>query len=214
MQKIIISFLMLIGTLFASEEKIIKSIAILDEFMTISGETIPSEILLDTEAIAIIPDMVRFGIIVGGAYGEGILMIKTRDEKWSNPLFVKLGGGSYGWQLGAENADIILLFKEKKTVNELLSNKITLGIDTSIAIGPFGRNFKAATDVSLNAEIYSYSKSAGFYMGLSLEGMVLNIDKDKCFKYYQETTIKNLILKNSNNEYIKILKDKLYEYLH
>ncbi len=218
MRRFIIFFALFAISLFASSEreKILESINVLDRFMAIPEEGISRELFLDAEAIAIIPKTMKVGFIIGGRYGKGVLLIKDSVGRWSNPLFIELKGGSLGWQIGAQSIDIILVFKTKESVNELFKKKITLGADASIAAGPLGRTAAAATDAKLQSEIYSYSKSKGFFIGLSLAGSVIKLDKEAIESFYKIpfSRVKDVIYQKvkSGDPLIEELKNRLYDY--
>ena len=158
---------------------------VMEEIMQIPEKAIPPSLLADAQAIAIVPNVIKAGFIVGGRFGQGVVMV--RDQKthvWSDPVFLTLAGGSFGWQIGAQSADVILVFKNRRGLNNLVNGKFTLGADASVAAGPVGRNAAAATDVQMKSEIYSYSRSRGLFAGLALDGSVLNIDHDADAAYY------------------------------
>jgi len=180
-------FLLLIGLTFlvaATPKEILhNSEQVLQDFLSISEKRIPHKLLQEAKAIVIVPHMIRGGFIIGGRYGEGILMVRL-GSGWSDPVFVKLAGGSLGWQIGVEAIDAVLVFRTKESVEHLLEGKFTLGADASIAAGPVGRAGAAATDVKLRSEIYSYSRSRGAFVGVALNGAVLEIDYPKTQKFY------------------------------
>jgi lipid-binding SYLF domain-containing protein len=155
-----------------------------EDVTAIPEKTIPEFLLQDAAGIAIIPGVVKVGFILGGQFGKGVLMLKSQNGDWSNPIFITLSGGSIGWQLGAQSADFILVFKTKRSVDGALSGKFTLGVDVAAAAGPLGRRASASTDMELKAEIYSYSRSRGFFAGLSLDGAVLKIDDQANAAFY------------------------------
>src|SRR5205085_8443482 len=127
-------------------------------------------------AVAIIPDVIKLGFVVGGQRGHGVVIIRQADGSWRAPMFVTITGGSIGWQVGAQATDFMLVFKTQKSVEGLLRGKFTLGADAAIAAGPVGRRAGAATDAELKAEIYSYSRTRGLFAGVSLEGSALQVD--------------------------------------
>jgi lipid-binding SYLF domain-containing protein len=155
-----------------------------EDITVIPEKTIPQFLLQDAAGIAIIPSVVKVGFIVGGEYGKGVLLLQDQNGGWSNPIFITLSGGSIGWQIGAQSADFVLVFKTKRTVDGVLSGNFTLGVDVAAAAGPLGRRARASTDMALKAEIYSYSRSRGFFAGLSLDGAVLQIDDDANAAFY------------------------------
>jgi lipid-binding SYLF domain-containing protein len=154
------------------------------DIMAIPDKTVPEYLLQDAAGIAIIPGVVKVGFIVGGEYGKGLLLLHDEDGSWSNPIFITLSGGSIGWQLGAQSADFILVFKTARSVDSVLSDNLTLGVDVAAAAGPLGRRARASTDIQLKAEIYSYSRSRGFFAGLSLDGALIQIDDEANATFY------------------------------
>lgn len=151
----------------------------LDEFFGISIESIPPAMLAGAEGVAIFPNMVKGGFILGVNYGKGVLHVRNPDRSWSPPVMATMGGGSLGFQAGVQAADIILVFKTPRSLNGLLNGqKVTLGADASIAAGPVGRQANAGTDARLGAEIYSYARSRGLFLGVSLGGSDISIDNN------------------------------------
>ncbi|MEE9306031.1 MAG: lipid-binding SYLF domain-containing protein [Spirochaetia bacterium] len=147
-----------------------------EDITAIPEKTVPEFLLRDAAGIAIIPSVIKVGFIVGGEYGKGVLLLQDTNGGWSNPIFITLSGGSIGWQIGAQSADFVLVFKTKRSVDGILRGNFTLGVDVAAAAGPLGRRARASTDMELKAEIYSYSRSRGFFAGLSLDGAILQID--------------------------------------
>jgi lipid-binding SYLF domain-containing protein len=154
------------------------------DIMAIPDKTVPEYLLRDAAGIAIIPGAVKVGFIIGGEYGRGVLLLRNEDGSWSNPIFITLSGGSIGWQLGAQSADFVLVFKTDRSVDSVLADKLTLGVDVAAAAGPLGRRAQASTDMQLKAEIYSYSRSRGFFAGLSLDGALIQIDDEANAAFY------------------------------
>jgi len=154
------------------------------DIMAIPDKTVPEYLLRDAAGIAIIPRVVKVGFIVGGEYGRGVLLLRNKNGSWSNPIFITLSGGSIGWQLGAQSADFVLVFKTVRSVDSVLTDKLTLGVDVAVAAGPLGRRAGASTDMQLKAEIYSYSRSRGFFAGLSLDGALIQIDDEANAAFY------------------------------
>ena len=159
------------------------------DIMTMPDKAVPEYLLQDAAGIAIIPGVVKVGFIVGGEYGRGLLLVKDADGSWSNPIFITLSGGSIGWQLGAQSADFVLVFKTKRSVDSVLTDNLTLGVDVAAAAGPLGRRARASTDMQLKAEIYSYSRSRGFFAGLSLDGALIQVDDEANADFYDEDYI-------------------------
>jgi lipid-binding SYLF domain-containing protein len=162
---------------WASEEgKVQASISVMKEIMEIPENSIPPSLLNSAYAIAIFPDLLKAGFIVGARYGGGILVVRTEDRSWSNPVFYTMTGGSVGFQIGAQASDIVLIFKSVRSLDSITSGKFTLGVDASVAAGPVGRHAEAGTDVQLRAEILSYSRSRGLFAGVALEGAAVQVD--------------------------------------
>jgi len=152
-----------------------KSIQVFKQFMSDSKDSIPTSLLNDAYGIAVLPEVIKVGLGFGGRHGEGILVVKTKYG-WSNPTFIGITGGSVGFQIGVSSTDIILVFKSKKSIDNIRNGKFTIGADASIAAGPLGKHVEASTDIQFKAEIYSYSQSRGAFIGVSLEGSSLHIN--------------------------------------
>ena len=149
----------------------------LDQFFSIQIEAIPPSMLQSAAGVAIFPNMVKGGFILGVNYGKGVLHVRNQDQSWSPPVMVTMGGGSIGFQAGVQAADIVLVFKTPQSLTNILGGqKVTLGADASVAVGPVGRQANAATDARLGAEIYSYARSRGLFLGVSLGGADLSVD--------------------------------------
>lgn len=172
--------------------------AVLNDFVNIPENAIPPALLSEAYGIAVIPDVFKAGFIVGGRYGEGVLSVRTADGTWSHPVFIDLAGASVGWQIGAASSDIILVFKSRRSVDEIVNGQVTLGVDASIAAGPVGRTASAATNLQLEAEIYSYSRSRGLFAGIALEGGVISIDEEANWRFYQEMVSARTLLQRSD----------------
>jgi lipid-binding SYLF domain-containing protein len=165
-------------------ERIAKAIEVLKDMIDPADEGLPPSLLGRCRGLAIIPGVIKAAYGIGGQYGRGLLVVRNEDGSWSAPVFISMIGGSLGWQLGVQKSDIILVFKTEKSVDGISSGKVTLGADMSVAAGPVGRNAEAATDLDMEAEIYSYSKSKGLFAGISLKGASIQIDKDANREFY------------------------------
>jgi len=146
---------------------------IVDEIKT----SIPPEIWSKGRCVAVMPDVKKAAFIIGGEYGKGVMSCRSGDG-WSAPVFMQLAKGSWGFQAGAEEVDVVLLVMNEQGVQKLLQNKVTLGADASIAAGPLGRQGTVATDAALTAEILAYSRAKGLFAGVNLSGGVLRPDED------------------------------------
>ncbi len=157
---------------------------VLNEVMAIPETSMPPSLLKNANGLAIIPNVVKAGFIVAGTVGAGVVTIRGKDGKWANPSFMSLAGGSVGFQIGAQATDVVLVFKHRRSVDNMVDGKFTLGADAAVAAGPVGRKANAATDMQLKAEIYAYSRSKGLFAGISLEGTALEIDDSRNANYY------------------------------
>jgi lipid-binding SYLF domain-containing protein len=155
-----------------------EAVRVLEEIMRAPDRRLPDALLRDAEAVAVIPDVVKAGFVVGGRFGRGLVAVRAADGTWSNPSFVRITGGSVGFQAGVQSTDVVLVFRTRRGVDSVVNGKFTLGADAAIAAGPVGRNANASTDAQLKAEIYSYSRSRGLFAGVALDGAVLAIDHD------------------------------------
>jgi lipid-binding SYLF domain-containing protein len=153
-----------------------NAVRVLKEVMQAPDKAIPRDLLQNAHAIAVIPDVIKAGLVIGGRHGTGVIAVKTRDGTWSNPSFIGLTGGSIGFQAGVSSTDVILVFRTQRGVDSIVHGKFTLGADASAAAGPVGRSAQASTDAQLKAEIYSYSRARGLFAGASLDGTALTID--------------------------------------
>lgn len=153
-----------------------KAAQVFKEIMNTPDQGIPQDLLASAKCIAIIPGDVKFAFIFGGNYGRGLATCRT-GHGWSAPMFVAIDGGSVGYQLGGSSTDLVMLFMNEHALQSLLKDKFKLGADASVAAGPVGRNAAAGTDLKLNAEILSYSRTKGVFAGVSLGGAVVQADK-------------------------------------
>lgn len=154
------------------------------QFVKIPDNAAPPILLRNAQAIAIVPGIIKAGFIAGGRYGWGVVMARQDDGSWSKPVFVTLAGGSFGFQAGVQSIDAIMVFKSRQSVERLSRGKFTLGADAAAAAGPVGRSMSAGTDITLGAEVYTYSRSRGLFAGVSLAGSGLQIDYEATDKFY------------------------------
>ncbi len=169
---------------------------VLAEILRIPEESIPERLLREAEAIAVLPDVIKAGLGFGGRGGKGLLAVRGRDGTWSNPSFITLGGGSIGFQAGVQSADVVLVFRTRRGVENIVNGKFTLGADAAVAAGPVGRNAQASTDGRLQAEIYSYSRARGLFAGIALDGAVIAIDNRANRRVYGRDVTARMILEN------------------
>lgn len=152
------------------------AIVVLDEIMGAPDQAIPERLLRDAHAIAVIPNVVKAGFVIGGRAGKGLVALKSPDGTWSSPSYLKLTGASVGFQAGVQATDVVLVFRSARGVDSIVNGKFTLGADATVAAGPVGRAANASTDGELKAEIYSYSRARGLFAGVALDGAVIAID--------------------------------------
>lgn len=181
-----------------------KAARVFDQIMATREKSIPQDLLDRAEAVAVFPGVIKAGFIVGGRGGSGVISRRVAGG-WSAPAFFDLGGGSIGLQIGAASTDYILLFMNEHAVESLLSDKFEIGGEGSAAAGPVGRSASASTDVKLNAQILSYSRSKGAFAGLELKGVVIKPDNEDNLQVYGLTA--RDILTGAN----KISMDKMPE---
>ncbi|MDB4368794.1 lipid-binding SYLF domain-containing protein, partial [bacterium] len=185
---ILMSHCSLVSGQYKEEQTVNESIGVLNEIMSIPAQGIPRSMLHDAQAVAIFPGVVKASFVVGARHGNGVIMIRDDKGGWHAPVFASLTGGNIGWQVGVQSTDVVLVFKTRKSVNGLLSGRMTLGADAGIAAGPIGRQATAATDTRLGAQIYSYSRSRGLFAGVSFDGSVVRMDSISNATYYKATT--------------------------
>jgi lipid-binding SYLF domain-containing protein len=160
------------------EGHLLEATAVLQEVKAMPDMRLPDTLLAHAYGIAVIPNVTQVAFIFGGRHGNGVLTIRDKlTAPWSNPVFISLTGGSWGFQAGAESSDIILVFTTKSGVEGIAGGKLTLGADASVAAGPVGRQGSAGTDITFNTEVYSYARSRGLFGGVALDGSVISIDK-------------------------------------
>jgi lipid-binding SYLF domain-containing protein len=151
---------------------------------TAPDKGIPRDLLERAECIGIFPGLVKGAFVVGGEFGRGVFTCRQKDGTMGAPAFFTIGGGSFGWQFGGESADLVLLIMNENGVKHLLQDKVSLGGEASVAAGPVGRTAQAATDAQLHAEILSWSRSRGVFLGASLEGTVIKPSRDATEAFY------------------------------
>lgn len=159
------------------EQRVADAADVLDQLLRIPEKTIPPSLLARAYAVAVVPDVIKVGFGVGARRGKGIIVVRQDNDSWSNPAFITLTGGSFGFQAGVQSTDVILVFKTRQGVNDIANGKLTLGADASIAAGPVGRHTEIATDIEFEAEVFSYSRSRGLFAGVALSGAGVSMDR-------------------------------------
>lgn len=168
-------------------ETVVQASEVLGQIMAAPAQGIPRQLLSDAQAVVIVPRMKGGAFVVGIRKGRGVLVVREANGGWRAPQFVEMTGGSVGWQAGIQSSDVILVFRSRKSLDNLMNGKLTIGADASVAAGPVGRQVAAATDLDLSAEIYSYSRSRGAFVGVSIDGTVLKSDPQAAARYYPQS---------------------------
>jgi lipid-binding SYLF domain-containing protein len=151
--------------------------AVIQQIMAAPDRGIPGSILAGATCVVVIPSYKKGAFLVGAQYGQGVATCRT-PRGWSAPVFVRLSGGSFGWQIGGQSTDLVLVAMNQRGLQDMLKNKFKIGADAAASAGPVGRNAQAGTDWKLNAEFLTYSRSKGLFAGISLDGTVLDDNND------------------------------------
>jgi len=162
------------------QQRVENSGTVMKEILN-APESIPQSVLDKADCVVVLPSVVKFAIGIGGSYGRGVMTCRSGKQfqgKWGTPTMMALEGASAGLQLGGQATDFVLLLMSPKSASSILTSKVKLGGDASAAAGPVGRNASAETDVSMQAEILSYSRARGLFAGVSLQGSTLRPDND------------------------------------
>ena len=178
------------------DERARNSLRVLQEIQAIPESGIPAAMLDEARAIVVVPDTLKIGLVIGGRRGHGLMSVKTPEGTWSNPVFVKITGGSIGFQAGVQSSDVVLAFTTQRGLDSIVNGKITLGADASVAAGPIGRTTGMATDGQLKAEIWSWSRARGLFAGVALDGAVLSIDDEANQAVYGAGTTPRMIFED------------------
>ncbi len=167
------------------ENRLLECTDALTDIMQSPDKGIPTDLIKRSKAIIIFPSLVKAGLGIGGHYGKGVILRRNRSSgKWGPPAFISLIGGSFGWQLGVQSTEMVLLVMTEISLKSLFRDKLTIGADASIAAGPVGRDASAALEVDRGAGILSYSRAKGLFAGVSIKGSVLEPDWDANQQYY------------------------------
>jgi len=166
-----------------------RAASVLSEIMDAPDQSIPEGLLKKAYGIAVIPHVVKGAFGVGGRYGKGLVAQRNAAGGWGTPLFIEIGGGSFGLQLGVEATDVVMVFTNRDGIKPLLAGKLKIGADASATAGPVGRKAEAGTDILLKSAIYSYSRSKGLFAGVALDGAVLQLDDDANKSVYGKKSV-------------------------
>ena len=164
-------------------ERLTDSTAVLHEIMATPDRAVPNSILSGASCVVVIPAFKKGAFLVGAQYGQGVATCRT-PHGWSAPVYVRLSGGSFGFQLGGQSTDLVLIAMNQNGLQKMLKNKFKIGADAAASAGPVGRNAQAGTDWKLNAEFLTYSRSKGLFAGIDLDGTVLDDNGDDMREAY------------------------------
>jgi lipid-binding SYLF domain-containing protein len=166
----------------------------LQAIMNIPEDSIPDELMAHAHGIAVIPHIVKGALGFGGQWGKGLMSQRQEDGRWSPPAYIEIGGGSFGFQIGVQASDAVLVFTDEAGIKGLLKGKVKLGVDASATAGPVGRKAEVAADILLRSGIFSYSRSKGLFAGVSLEGSVVGVDDEANRRVYGKAVTGEQIL--------------------
>jgi lipid-binding SYLF domain-containing protein len=169
---------------------------VLDQIMGANDQNIPSDILRSATCVAVVPGMMKGAFLVGAQYGQGVVTCRT-GHGWSAPVFIRMAGGSFGFQIGGQATDLILIAVNDRGMQDLLKNKFKIGGDASAAAGPVGRQGDAATDWKMNAELLSYSRAKGLFAGIDLDGTSVSQNNEDTELYYGAPEDFNKVLRGN-----------------
>jgi SH3 domain-containing YSC84-like protein 1 len=166
-----------------AQDRVQAAADVLNEIQAAPDKGIPQEVLGSAECVAVVPSMLKGGFIVGAKYGRGLASCRT-PTGWSAPAFFVVTGGSFGFQIGGQAVDLVMLIMNKDGMKHLLSSEFALGADASVAAGPVGRHAEGNTDWKMRAEVLTYSRARGLFAGVTLNGASIKQDKDSTREFY------------------------------
>ena len=161
-----------------AQERLKDATEVFNEIMATPDKSIPQDLLAKAECVVIVPGMKKGAFIVGAEFGKGFATCR-KGAGWGAPAAIKVEGGSFGFQIGGQDTDVIMLVMNKRGMDHLMKSKFTLGADAAVAAGPVGRNASAQTDATMNAEILSWSRSKGLFAGIALKGATLRAEENE-----------------------------------
>ncbi len=177
--------------------RIQEAATVLQEIHNVPDKDIPQELWDRAACVIVVPGLKKAAFIIGGEYGKGLMSCR-RAGVWSAPIFMQVGKGSWGLQIGAQSIDLVMLVMNANGMEKMLRNKVSLGAEASIAAGPVGRDARAATDAQMKAEILSYSRTQGLFAGINLSGGVVRADEDDNADLYGKTiAAKDVVMKDT-----------------
>jgi lipid-binding SYLF domain-containing protein len=174
------------------DDRLASAADVIQEIMSTPDKGIPGSILEKARCVVVVPHYKKGAFVIGAQYGQGVATCRT-PRGWSAPVFVKLEGGSFGWQIGGQSTDLVLVAMNQNGLESALKSKVKLGADASAAAGPVGRNAEASTDVAMNAQFLTYSRAKGLFAGLDLSGTALYENKDDMDAEYGNTDFDRIL---------------------
>lgn len=178
------------------QDRIDAAKTVLDEIMAAEDSSIPSNILQQATCVGVVPGLKKGAFVFGGQYGQGVVTCRT-GHGWSAPVFIRMAGGSWGLQIGAQSTDLVLVAVNERGFQDLLKNKFKIGADAAASAGPVGRNTQAATDWKMNAELLTYSRSKGLFAGIDLDGTSVSQNREDTELYFGHDYAFDTILKGT-----------------
>jgi lipid-binding SYLF domain-containing protein len=169
---------------------------VLDRIMAASDQGIPMDILKQATCVGVVPGMIKGAFVFGAQYGQGVVTCRT-GHGWSAPVFIRMAGGSFGFQIGGQSVDLVLIAVNDRGFQDLLRNKFKIGGDAAASAGPVGRNTEASTDWKMNAELLTYSRSKGLFAGINLDGTSVSQNSEDTTIYFGQPHSFESILKGS-----------------
>jgi lipid-binding SYLF domain-containing protein len=177
-------------------KRVQEAATVLAEIHAVPDKDVPQELWERAECVVVVPGLKKAAFVIGGEYGKGLMSCR-HDGDWTAPIFMEIGKGSWGLQIGAQSIDLVLLVMNKSGMEKMLRNKVSLGAEASVAAGPVGRDARAATDGQLKAEILSYSRTQGLFAGINLSGGVVRADKDDNADLYGSTPAQDVVMQGT-----------------
>ena len=175
-------------------ERIREAATVLNEIHAVPDKDIPQELWTRAECVIVVPSLKKAAFLIGAEYGKGLMSCRHSGE-WSAPIFMQVGKGSWGLQIGAQSIDLVLLVMNASGMEKMLRNKVSLGAEASIAAGPVGRDARAATDAQMKTEILSYSRTQGLFAGINLSGGVVKPDvEDNADLYGSKASPRDVVM--------------------
>ena len=178
----------------ALQDRVDAAKEVLNQIMAAKDRSIPMNIMEQATCVAVVPGMIKGAFVFGGQYGQGVVTCRT-GHGWSAPVFIRMAGGSFGFQIGGQSTDLVLVAVNERGFQDLLKSKFKIGGDAAAAAGPVGRNGQAATDWRMNAELLTYSRSKGLFAGIDLDGTSVSQNSADTEAYYGATHDFESILK-------------------